>query len=120
MGQKIGAGAVLAIIGITLVVLGVGYLGIAIATALTPALGAAGAYAVTGGIFVGPAFFWAILSLLLTRKPAPPPKTELGNAERGLWTVLFAAVAKETPWIAIVGAGLVAVAEIFLASRKKK
>jgi hypothetical protein len=118
VGQKIGAGAVLAIIGITLVVLGVGYLGIAIATALTPSLGAAGAYAVTGGIFVGPAFLWAIITLLLARKPRP--KAELGSAERGLWTVLFAAIAKETPWIAIAGAGLVAAAEIFLASRKKK
>ena len=120
MGQKIGAGAVLAIIGITLVVLGVGYLGVAIATALTPSLGPAGAYAVTGGIFVGPAFFWALLTLLLTRKPPPPSKAELGSAERGLWTVLFAAIAKETPWIAIVGAGLVAAAEIFLSSRRKK
>ena len=120
MGQKIGAGAVLAVIGLMLVILGVGYLGMAIVTALTPSLGAAGAYAVTGGIFVGPAFFWAMLTLLLTRRPPPPPKAELGNAERGLWTVLFAAIAKETPWIAIVGAGLVAVAEIFFATRKKK
>ncbi|MBL6939789.1 MAG: hypothetical protein ISS15_11325 [Alphaproteobacteria bacterium] len=119
MGQKIGAGAVLAIIGLLLLILGVGYLGMAVVTALTPALGAAGAYAVTGGIFVGPAFFWAILTLLLTRKP-PPQKAELGSAERGLWTVLFAAIAKETPWIAIAGAGLVAAAEIFLATRKKK
>jgi hypothetical protein len=119
VGQKIGAGAVLAIIGITLVVLGVGYLGIAIATALTPSLGAAGAYAVTGGIFTGPAFLWAVITLLLTRKP-PPPKAVLGSAERGLWTVLFAAIAKETPWIAILGAGLVAAAEIFLASRRKR
>lgn len=119
MGQKIGAGAVLAIIGITLIVLGVGYFGIAIATALTPPLGAAGAYAVTGGIFVGPAFLWAIITLLLTRRP-PPPKAELGSAERGLWTILFAAIAKETPWVAVIGAALVAATEIFLSSRRKK
>lgn len=119
MGQKIGAGAVLAIIGITLIVLGVGYLGVAIATALTPSLGAAGAYAVTGGIFVGPAFLWAIITLLLTRRP-PAPKAELGSAERGLWTVLFAAIAKETPWVAVIGAAMVAAAEIFFATRKKK
>jgi len=118
VGQKIGAGAVLAIIGITLIVLGVGYFGIAIATALTPSLGAAGAYAVTGGIFVGPAFLWAIITLLLTRKP--PPKAELGSAERGLWTVLFAAIAKETPWVAVIGAAMVAAAEIFFSMRKKK
>jgi hypothetical protein len=32
---------------------------------------------------------------------------------------LFMAIAKETPWVAIVGAGLVAAAEIFLSRRKK-
>jgi hypothetical protein len=33
---------------------------------------------------------------------------------------LFAAIAKETPWVAILGAGLVAAAEIFLSSRTRK
>ncbi|MBV9043863.1 MAG: hypothetical protein JO348_12745 [Alphaproteobacteria bacterium] len=120
MGQKIGAGAVLAIIGITMVVLGVVLLGYSIVEALTPSVGVAGASAIAGGIFVGPAFFWAMITLLMTRKPAPPKKMEIGSAQTGLWTVLFAAIAKETPWIAIAGAGLVAVAEIFLATRRKK
>jgi hypothetical protein len=117
VGQKIGAGAVLAIIGVTLIILGVGYLGLALATALTPSLGAAGAYAVTGGIFVGPPFFWALIALLVTRKPAPKPI--MRQAESSLWMALFAAIAKETPWIAIIGTGLVAAAELFLLGRKK-
>lgn len=119
MGQKIGAGAVLAIIGITMLVSGVVFLGIAIAAALAPSLGVAGGAAVAGAVFVVPAFVWAMLALLLTRKP-PPPTPVVGSAQNGLWTVLFAAIAKETPWIAIVGAGLVAAAEIFLSSRSKK
>ncbi len=105
MGQKIGAGAVLAIIGITLVILGIGYLGAAIAAALTPSVGTAGAYAVTGGIFVGPALFWAILTLLLTRAPAAQARGNWAVPSAAYGLAVFAAIAKETPWIAIAGAG---------------
>jgi len=45
----------------------------------------------------------------------PKPIVVPGN----LWMALFAAIAKETPWVAIVGAGLVAAAEIFISRRKK-
>ncbi len=116
MGAKIAAGAVLAIIGLLLVVFGVGFLSYALATALSPILGVAGGAAVTGAIFVGPPVLWAAITLTSKGKPKPKPAV-LPN---GLWTVLFAAVAKETPWIAIVGAILVAAAEIFLAGRKRK
>ncbi|HUO89372.1 MAG TPA: hypothetical protein VMU08_09375 [Rhizomicrobium sp.] len=115
MGQKIGAGVVLAIIGVTLMVFGVGFLGYAITAALTPSLGVAGAAAVTGGIFTGPPFLWAIAALLVRRPPPKPAPIPPGS----LWMTLFQAIAKETPWVAIVGAGLVAAAEIFLVRRKK-
>jgi hypothetical protein len=115
-GMKVGAGMVLAIVGLTLMVVGVGFLAFSIDAALTPSLGIAGAAAVTGGIFVGPPFFWAIIVLLL-RRPPPPKHTPPPS---GLWLTLFAAIAKETPWIAIVGAGLVAAAELFLATRRRK
>jgi hypothetical protein len=112
LGLKAAAAAVLAFIGLLLVFFGVGFLAYAIAAALTPALGVAAAAAVTGGIFAGPPFLWAIIILAFRR---PPPQ-----APTGLWLTLFAAVAKETPWVAIVGAGLVAAAEIFLAARKPR
>ncbi|HEY0104805.1 MAG TPA: hypothetical protein VGB91_01885 [Rhizomicrobium sp.] len=116
MGAKIAAGAVLAVIGLLLVVFGVGFLSYALAVALTPILGVAGGAAVTGAIFVGPPVLWAALTLMSRPKPKPrsivPPN--------GLWTALFAAIAKETPWIAIIGAILVGVAEMFLAGRKRK
>jgi hypothetical protein len=83
---------------------------------LTPALGVAGGAAVTGGIIVGPIFLWAVIILALRR---PPPKPA-PSASNGLWLALFAAIAKETPWIAIVGAGLMAAAEMFLLRPRRK
>jgi hypothetical protein len=117
MGARIAATAVLAVIGLLLVIFGVGLLAFAMAAALAPSLGVAGAAAVTGGVFVGPVFLWAIIILLLRRAPAPKPAAQPSN---GLWLALFAAIAKETPWIAIIGAGLMAAAEIFLVRRKPK
>ncbi|MBS0472995.1 MAG: hypothetical protein JSR60_18135 [Proteobacteria bacterium] len=116
MGARIAATAVLAVIGLLLVIFGVGLLAFAMAAALAPSLGIAGGAAVTGGVFVGPVFLWAIIILLL-RRPAPKPVPQPSN---GLWLALFAAIAKETPWIAIAGAGLMAAAEMFLSRRKPK
>ncbi len=116
MGTRIAAMAVLALIGLLLIVFGVWYLAFALAAALTPALGIAGGTAVTGAIFVGPVFLWAVIILLLRRPPPPRPVA----APSGLWLTLFAAIAKETPWIAIIGGGLMAAAEMFLSSRKRK
>ena len=116
MGVRIAAGAVLALIGLLLIIFGVGYLALALDAALTPALGVAGGAAVTGSIFVGPVFLWAIIILLLRRPPPPKPAA----APSGLWLALFAAIAKETPWIAIVGAGAVAALEMFLTRGKRK
>jgi hypothetical protein len=114
LGVKAAAAAVLALIGLALLFCGVGFLAYALATALAPSLGVAGGAAVTGAIFVVPPFFWAVIILSL-RRTKPKPIVVPGN----LWMALFAAIAKETPWVAIVGAGLVAAAEIFLSRRKK-
>ncbi|HEY0299849.1 MAG TPA: hypothetical protein VGC36_00840 [Rhizomicrobium sp.] len=116
MGARIAASAVLAVIGLLLIVFGVGYLVYALCMALTPALGVAGGAALTGGIIVGPVFVWAIIILALRRTP-PKPAAAPAN---GLWLALFAAIAKETPWIAIVGAGLMAAAEMFLLRPRRK
>ncbi|MEI9990151.1 MAG: hypothetical protein WDM86_08940 [Rhizomicrobium sp.] len=116
MGAKIAAAAVLAVIGLLLVVFGVGFLSYALALALTPLLGAAGGAAVTGAIFVGPPVLWA--GIVLMRGPSrPKPKP---SAPSSLWMALFAAIAKETPWIAIVGAIVIAGAEMFFGSRTRK
>ena len=117
LGVKAAAAAVLALIGILLLFFGVGLLAYALATALAPSLGVAGGAAVTGAIFVGPPFVWAVIMLSL-RPPPPPPKPAI--APTGLWMTLFAAIAKETPWVAIVGAALVAAAEIFISHRTRK
>jgi len=49
----------------------------------------------------------------VSRPQKPPPQM---NNE--LTRVLLAAVAKETPWIAIIGAGLASVASMFLNRNK--
>jgi hypothetical protein len=117
MVMRIAASAVLGVIGLLLVIFGVGYLAAALAAALTPSLGVVGAAAVTGGIFVGPVFLWAIIILLMGRT-APAPKAAAPSS--GLWLALFGAIAKETPWIAILGAGAVALAEMFFLRGKRK
>jgi hypothetical protein len=116
MGAKIAAAAVLGIIGLLLVVFGVGFLSYALSVALEPYLGVAGGAAVTGALFVGPPVLWAAFALLSEPKPKPKPILPPG----GLWTALFAAIAKETPWVAIIGAILVGAAELFFANRKRK
>ena len=115
MGAKIAASAVLAIIGLLLVVFGVGFMSYALALALTPYLGAAGGAAVTGAVFVGPPVLWAGLTLMRA-----PPKPKPAPAPSSLWMALFAAIAKETPWIAIAGAALMAAAEMFLLRPRRK
>lgn len=108
---------VLAVIGLSLIMCGVGFLVFALAAALAPSLGTAGGAAVAGAVFVLPPFLWAAIFLLLRRTPPAKPAT---TASSGLWLTLFAAIAKETPWIAIAGAGVVAAAEMFLARKLRK
>ena len=115
MGMKIAAGLVLALIGVALVFCGVGFLAYALVSALTPALGVSGSAAVAGLLFAGLPLLWAIVVLARRRRVKPKP----AFAANGLWLTLFTAIAKETPWAVIAGAGLVAAVEMFLARRKK-
>jgi hypothetical protein len=56
---------------------------------------------------------WALLRLAFRpARPAPPPP--------GLLAGLFAAMAKETPWVAVIGAGLTGLAEMFLSRNRPK
>jgi hypothetical protein len=75
-------------------------------------LGVAGGYAAAGGLLLVPPMLWAIV-IRLSR-----PRKKPVAADNDLTRVLLAAVAKETPWIAIVGAGLASVAKMFLNRNK--
>jgi hypothetical protein len=112
MFARLTAKAILAAAAIAMAFFGTGLFGMALATALAATLGPVGAYAVAGAILLVPPLIWAV-TLRLSR---PPKKPAPVNNE--LMRVLLAAVAKETPWIAIVGAGLAAAANMFLNRNK--
>jgi len=104
--------AVFVAIAIAMAFFGIGLLGMALAGLLAATLGVVGGYAVAGAVLLVPPLLWVIvMRLSRPRKPAPPPQNELTR-------VLLAAVAKETPWIAIIGAGLAGAANMFLNRNK--
>ena len=116
MLARLTAKAIFAVIAIAMAFFGIGLLGMALASALVATLGVAGSYAVAGGVLFLPPLFWAVVTLVSRpRKPPPPPP---GNND--LMRVLFAAVAKETPWVAVVGAGLTSVISMFLNRNKSQ
>jgi hypothetical protein len=93
---------------------GIGFLGLALATVLVQALGAAPAYALVGALFVVPPVTWALVTM--SRKP---PKAEITGSNQVV-RALLAAVAKETPWVAIAGAGLAGAIEMFVNRRNSR
>jgi hypothetical protein len=112
MFARLTAKAVLAAAAIAMAFFGIGLLGMALASALVAALGTVGGYAVAGVAFLLPPLIWAVvIHLSRPRKQPPPVNNELTRA-------LLAAVAKETPWIAIIGAGLAGAANMFLNRNK--
>ena len=114
MFARLSAKIVLLTIAVALVFFGVGLVGLGIAAALAPLVGPAWADAIAGLIFVLPALIWA-LAVVATR-PAARPAANPGA--RQFTNAILAALAKETPWIAVVGTGLAGLAQMFL-NRKK-
>jgi hypothetical protein len=112
MFARLTAKAILAAAAIAMAFFGIGLIGMAIAAALVSALGVVGGYAVAGIVFLMPPLAWAIVTHMSRPKQAPPP------ANNELTRALLAAVAKETPWIAIIGAGLAGAANMFLNRNK--
>jgi hypothetical protein len=112
MFARLTAKAVLAAAVIAMAFFGIGLLGMALAAALVKAIGPVGGYALSGVVLLTPPLIWAIVTHLSRPRKQPAP------ANNELVRVLLAAVAKETPWIAIVGAGLASAANLFL-NRKK-
>jgi hypothetical protein len=114
MFARLGAKAVMMAVAIALVFFGIGLIGFAVATLLMTHFGAAGGYAIAGAIFLLPPLLWAtIVCIARPRRQAPP-------GSRDLMSSIFAALARETPWAAVVGAGLVGVANLFLNRNKAK
>ena len=109
MFARITAKAVFAAIAIAMAFFGIGLLGMALASALVKMLGVVGGYSLAGALLLVPPLLWAIVTRL--SRPKKPPAPAGGNE---LTKVLLAAVAKETPWVAIIGAGLAGAANMFL------
>jgi hypothetical protein len=102
--------ALLAAIAAGAAFFGIGLLGFALAHQLVAIVGVAGAYAIAGAALLVLALILAVV-FTMSRPRKPPPQNELTR-------VLLAAVAKEVPWIAIVGAGLAGAANMFLNRNK--
>lgn len=115
MFARLSAKLVFVAAAIALVFFGIGLFGLAIAAALTPYVGAASGYAVAGAIFLLPPLLWALIAS--TSRPKKPPQEGGG---RELMNSIFTALARETPWAAVVGAGLLGVTNLFLNRNKNK
>ena len=113
MFARLGAKAVFLVIALALVFFGAGMLALAIAAAFAPHVGQAWGYAIAGTILLLPAVVWA-LAVSLSRPPRP------AVSSNGVLRALFGAVARESPWIAVIGAGLAGAAEMFLQRNKRR
>jgi hypothetical protein len=112
MLARLGAKAFLAMVGVALIFFGVGFIVLGIATALGPYVGAAWGDVIAGAIFLVPPLIWA-LAVASTRPPKPAPASQV-------LAVLAATVIKETPWLALVSAGLAGAADMFLKRNKRQ
>lgn len=114
MFARLSAKAIVLAAGIALVFFGVGLIGLGIATSLEPYVGTAWGDAITGALFLLPPLIWALA--IISARPARPAPVDTGS--RQIMTAIIAALAKETPWIAVVGAGLAGAASLFLNRNK--
>ena len=112
MFARIGAKLLLAMVGVALIFFGVGFIILGIATALKPYVGAAWGDVIAGAIFLVLPLIWA-LAVASTR----PPKPAMSS---GMAAALIAALLKETPWLAILSAGVAGAADLFLKRNKSQ
>jgi hypothetical protein len=113
MFARIGAKAVLLVMALAAVFFGVGLLALSIAVALAPLVGQAWGDAIAGAILVVPPLLWALV-VSLSAPPRRPP------ANNGVLGMMFGALARETPWLAVVGASLAGIAEMVLNRNKPR
>lgn len=112
MFARLGAKAFLAMVGVALIFFGVGFIVLGIATALRPHVGPAWADVIAGAIFLAPPLIWAI-AIASTRRPKPAAPSEVAAA-------LIATVVRETPWIALLSAGLAGASGMFRKRHKSQ
>jgi hypothetical protein len=113
MGAQISKAAILVLVAAALIWIGIAFAGFALLTALTPALGLAGAAAIVAALLLlGP--LGALLALLIRRPPRP---AEGGNHE--VLLTLLSAFARNKPLVAIASAGLLGIVELLLRRRKR-
>lgn len=115
MFARLSAKAILLAVAVALVFFGVGLIGLGIAASLEPFVGAAWGNAIAGALFLLPPLIWALA--IVSSRPARPV-APVDSGQRQILTAIFAALAKETPWIAVVGAGLAGAANMFLNRNK--
>jgi hypothetical protein len=109
---RLYAKAVFLTAGMALVFFGVGLLAFALSQGLALVTGPAWGDAIAGVILLVPPLIWATAVKLRPARPSP--------AANGLLRALFGAVARETPWVAVLGAGLAGAAEMFLNRNKPR
>jgi hypothetical protein len=115
MIARAAAAAVAFLVLAALVFTGVGYLAVAIDTALAAAFGPAGAAAFTAVVLLIAPCVWALTVVFRSPRKAPPR----GLGSETVISILSTLV-KDTPVLAIAGAGLFAAIETFLKGRREK
>ena len=113
MFARLTAKAILAAAAIAMAFFGVGLLGMALASALVATLGVGGRLCRGRRDLAG-----AAAALGHRHASVTSAQTAAAPVNNELTRVLLAAVAKETPWIAIIGAGLASAANMFLNRNK--
>ena len=115
MGTQISKAAILVLLASALVWIGIGFAGFALLTALTPALGLAGAAAIVAALLLL-APLGALIALMIRR-----PQRPLGGGEGSheFLLSLLSGFARNKPLIAVGVAVLIGVAEMFFHRRKR-
>jgi hypothetical protein len=113
MFRRLSAKAMLVAAFAAMVFFGIGLIGVSIATLLTAKFGAAGGYLIAGGILLLIPILWIIILFASRPRKKPEEKNDFVNA-------IFTVLARETPWAAVMGAGLVGIASLFLNRNKTK
>jgi hypothetical protein len=114
MFARLSAKFLILVAAAALVFFGVGLLGLALAEALVAQLGAAGAYALTGGIMLLVVLAgMGVVSMMRPRRPPPPPPQNFAS-------LLMGALVKDVPWGAVASAGLLKLVDIVLKRQQAK